>query len=83
MLFLHIRVVFSRLLRKVREMVNTFAKQMEEISLMLEKGRDEYGRSVDQETAHWMADQLMCDTLRNLGFGEGIEIFENIPKWYA
>ena len=62
---------------------NAFAREMGEIALMLSKGKDEFGRSGDQETAHWMADQLMCDVLRQLGFGAGVEIFENMPKWYA
>lgn len=30
-----------------------------------------------------MADKLMCDVLTQLGYGEGVEIFKNAPKWYA
>lgn len=60
-----------------------FARKMGEIADMLDKGEDACGRIIDQEDAHRMADKLMCDVLRHLGFGAGVEIFENMPKWYA
>ena len=37
----------------------------------------------DEEKCHIEMDRLMCDYLRMLGYGEGIDIFENIPKWYT
>ena len=37
----------------------------------------------DEEECHMEMDRLMCDYLRMLGYGEGIDIFENIPKWYT
>lgn len=37
----------------------------------------------DTETAHANADDLMCRVLRELGYGEGVDIFESTPKWYA
>lgn len=37
----------------------------------------------DTENAHIEADELMAATLRALGFGEGIDIFEEMGKWYA
>lgn len=37
----------------------------------------------DEEQTHITMDCLMCDLLRSLGYGEGIDIFENTPKWYA
>lgn len=51
-----------------------FANQMEKIS------KDMYG---DQETSHMYADSLMCYVLNQLGYQEGVEIFEKMPKWYA
>ena len=27
-------------------------------------------------------DDLICKVLRQLGYGEGVEIFENTPTWY-
>jgi hypothetical protein len=37
----------------------------------------------DTESAHVYADELMCDLLRKLGYGEGIDIFDSEEKWYA
>ena len=35
------------------------------------------------EMAHILADELMCDLLRELGYGDGVDIFEKMYKWYA
>lgn len=35
------------------------------------------------EDGHIEADALMCETLRRLGYEEGVQIFENLKKWYA
>lgn len=35
------------------------------------------------EERHRAADILMCEALRKLGYGGGIDIFEEMPKWYA
>lgn len=35
------------------------------------------------EDGHIEADALMCETLRRLGYEEGVQIFENFKKWYA
>lgn len=37
----------------------------------------------DEELVHGAMDDLMCNLLRQLGYSEGIDIFENTPKWYA
>ena len=37
----------------------------------------------DTEYGHITADELMCDVLKELGYSEGVEIFENMHKWYA
>ena len=39
--------------------------------------------SNDTENRHSDMDALMCETLRTLGYEEGVEIFENTDKWYA
>lgn len=36
-----------------------------------------------EENVHIKMDNIMCDLLRSLGYGEGIDIFENTPKWYS
>ena len=37
----------------------------------------------DPENAHGKADDLMCELLRELGYGDGVKIFESMHKWYA
>ena len=37
----------------------------------------------DPEQAHALADNLMCKTLRKLGYGLGIDIFAQMDKWYS
>lgn len=39
--------------------------------------------SCDIEDMHGKADDLMCEALRSLGYGEGVEFFENSTRWYA
>jgi hypothetical protein len=43
----------------------------------------EASRSADIEANHSIADDLMCELLRSLGYGDGIDIFEEMDKWYA
>lgn len=35
------------------------------------------------EDAHIEMDDVMCHILKKLGFGKGIEIFEDTEKWYS
>lgn len=49
-----------------------FAKRMAEIA-----------KNLDSEVGHGEADDLLCEVLRELGYGEGIDIFESMHKWYA
>ena len=51
-----------------------FSLQMKELAKMTEE---------DEEIAHGKADQLMTDTLTALGYKEGCDIFDDMPKWYA
>ena len=37
----------------------------------------------DEENMHADMDNLMCETLIQLGYEEGIKIFKDAPKWYA
>ena len=37
----------------------------------------------DMEERHQRADALLCEVLRSLGYGEGVEVFESLSKWYA
>ena len=40
-------------------------------------------RNNDTEMAHILADELMCKLLRELGYSEGVDIFEQMNKWYS
>lgn len=40
-------------------------------------------RNCDPEGGHAMADDLMCAVLRDLGYTKGVEIFEQLDKWYS
>ena len=37
----------------------------------------------DTEGAHGRADDLLCEVLNERGFTKGVQIFEDMPKWYA
>lgn len=36
----------------------------------------------DREQRHMVADGIMCDLLRNLGYGDGVQAFEGMDKYY-
>jgi len=36
----------------------------------------------DKETRHMLADDLLSDCLKELGFHEGCEVFNKMQKWY-
>ena len=42
----------------------------------------EYYNSYDPSDAHNEADVLMCDLLRSLGYGDGVDIFKKSIRWY-
>ena len=37
----------------------------------------------DPETMHEKMDYLMANTLRKLGYSDGVDIFDRVTKWYA
>ena len=38
---------------------------------------------LDIEERHSRADDLMGNVLIELGYGEGVEVFDSMVKWYA
>lgn len=42
-----------------------------------------YENDDDEELVHSVMDDIMCILLKDLGYGEGIDIFEETPKGYA
>jgi len=43
----------------------------------------EIAKNGDQEAAHADADDLMCELLESLGYGDGVDVFRAMDKWYA
>ena len=37
----------------------------------------------DLESAHGTADQVLCDLLTELGYGDVVAEYDKIEKWYA
>jgi hypothetical protein len=37
----------------------------------------------DPHKSHKLADDLTCELLTKLGYGEGVAVFEEMDKWYA
>ena len=56
-----------------------FLEALKEIDKMAKRPRG-YD---DLEQFHSDADDLMCEILRNLGYGDGVDFFENHERWYA
>jgi hypothetical protein len=40
-------------------------------------------KNPDREDAHASADDAMCSLLQALGYGEAVDVFDNMDKWYA
>lgn len=38
---------------------------------------------IDLEDSHVESDNLLCKALREAGYGDGIDIYEKMEKWYA
>jgi hypothetical protein len=47
----------------------------------MQKIREEVGG--DAEVAHARMDEVLCHVLVELGYRDGVAIFENQAKWYA
>lgn len=43
--------------------------------------RDQYKNDIEEK--HFQMDNLMCETLRELGYNAGVTVFENTDLWYA
>ena len=37
----------------------------------------------DTEAAHAEADKLLCEMLKQLGYGAGVKVFEDMDRWYG
>jgi hypothetical protein len=43
----------------------------------------EIAQNNDIEGGHTKMDELMCAVLKELGYGEGVKVFEDAEKWYS
>ena len=43
----------------------------------------EWQGQTDTETAHGVADDVLCAFLRDLGHGDLVDEWEKVDKWYA
>lgn len=66
--------------RRVAITPEEFAKKMKEIK---DAYIDEDEDWNDVEDVHFDMDVLMMEVLRSLGYGEGVDIFDETDKWYA
>lgn len=55
-----------------------FTERMRNVHL--ERSWAQYPNTYDD---HMEADKLMCQLLREMGFGEGVEVFEKMEKNYS
>ena len=37
----------------------------------------------DTEIAHEIADEILCEVLRGLGYNDLVDAYEAVPKWFA
>jgi hypothetical protein len=54
-------------------------KKSEEYKQKLEALQDD----PDTEKVHAVADGILCELLRNLGYGEVVDVYEQLDMWYA
>lgn len=59
----------------------TTALRADEFAEKMREALQRYGD--DEEIVHIIGDGLMCDLLRELGYSKGVDIFEDMPRWYA
>lgn len=41
-----------------------------------------HGEGREYET-HKLADEILCELLTELGYGEWVKLWEQVPKWYS
>ena len=58
--------------RNKQERIKDYTEKMREIAT-----------NPDCEAAHFNADELLCELLEELGYGEVVEVYHEVCKWYA
>lgn len=62
---------------------NTSMTPEEFAAKMREAYETHWMKEEDEEVVHIVMDGIMCDLLRSLGYGEGVDIFDETPMWYS
>ena len=57
--------------------LNSEDRYLEEMKRAVEISKD------DEEQGHGLADTILCDFLKHLGYTEIVNEFEKVQKWYA
>lgn len=63
-----------------------FYERMRYLAQIAADGGDWEGHHIwahDWEELHIRADDMLCKLLTSLGYGKGVDVFEDMPKWYA
>lgn len=56
--------------------------EKDEIDAIVAK-MEKANRTLDTEEGHIEADHILCVLLRKLGYGEVVDAWNKVPKWYA
>jgi hypothetical protein len=59
-----------------------FAMSPEEFKKRMNNLVESHQKRLGLKGIHIFMDELMCEVLRELGYGEGVDIFMNTEKWY-
>ncbi len=57
--------------------------EKEEFKSAMVKISQEADADGNLEMSHAEADELLCKALREAGYGDGVDIYEKLGKWYA
>lgn len=60
-------------MNRKQDRINKYVKQIKEI----DQNKD------DRETWHVIADDILCELLKELGYDAVVDAWDDIPKWYA
>ena len=60
-----------------------FAKEMTKIKDFAIREYVDEAANIDLVMLHIQADNLLCETLRSLGYGDGVDVYHRINKYYS
>lgn len=63
-------------------MISEYRKK-QYLEKMIDIKKDCESDLIDKESAHKIADDILCNILLDLGLEEIVNAFYDVPKWYA